>query len=75
MTHAELIFRIDNHNEEISDKEALKNGTNAAVSLRANRASYYFLGGMLSLVGGILEFFLGNTFPFVVFTSFSMLTE
>ncbi|KAK6521817.1 hypothetical protein TWF506_002021 [Arthrobotrys conoides] len=37
----------------------------------AQVASYYFLGGMLSLVGGILEFFLGNTFPFVVFTSFS----
>lgn len=37
----------------------------------AQVAGYYFLGGMLSLIGGLLEFFLGNTFPFVVFTSFS----
>ncbi|KAK6542843.1 hypothetical protein TWF694_006783 [Orbilia ellipsospora] len=37
----------------------------------ASLASYYFLGGMCSLIGGLLEFFLGNTFPFVVFTAFS----
>ncbi|KAK6362282.1 hypothetical protein TWF730_005978 [Orbilia blumenaviensis] len=37
----------------------------------AQVAGYYFLGGMLSLIGGLLEFVLGNTFPFVVFTSFS----
>ncbi|KAF3915456.1 hypothetical protein ABW21_db0200686 [Orbilia brochopaga] len=34
-------------------------------------ASYYFIGGMLSLVGGLFEFVLGNTFSFVVFTSFA----
>lgn len=27
-------------------------------------------GGMLMTLGGILEFFLGNTFSFVVFCSF-----
>ncbi|EPS35277.1 hypothetical protein H072_11525 [Dactylellina haptotyla CBS 200.50] len=37
----------------------------------AQVASYYFLGGMCNLIGGLLEFFLGNTFPFVVFTAFS----
>ncbi|KAK6349480.1 hypothetical protein TWF696_005764 [Orbilia brochopaga] len=37
----------------------------------AQVASYYFIGGMLSLVGGLFEFILGNTFSFVVFTSFA----
>jgi succinate-acetate transporter protein len=32
--------------------------------------SYFFFGGLLMLLGGFLEFILGNTFPFVVFTSF-----
>ena len=31
---------------------------------------YYFIGGFLMSLGGILEFFLGNTFSFVVFCSF-----
>ena len=31
---------------------------------------YYFIGGFLMSLGGILEFFLGNTFSFVVFVSF-----
>ncbi|EXJ77981.1 hypothetical protein A1O3_09140 [Capronia epimyces CBS 606.96] len=31
---------------------------------------YYFFGGLLMVLGGLLEFFLGNTFPFVVFGSF-----
>lgn len=31
---------------------------------------YYFFGGMLMTVGALLEFILGNTFPFVVFGSF-----
>ena len=35
-----------------------------------NRNSYYFLGGFLLVLGGILEFILGNTFPSVVFTSY-----
>jgi succinate-acetate transporter protein len=36
----------------------------------AGIGSYYFFGGLLSILGGFLEFILGNTFPFVVFTSF-----
>ncbi|KAL9112027.1 MAG: hypothetical protein Q9227_003647 [Pyrenula ochraceoflavens] len=31
---------------------------------------YYFFGGLLMILGGILEFLLGNTFPFVVFSTF-----
>ncbi|KAJ9643335.1 hypothetical protein H2204_002231 [Knufia peltigerae] len=31
---------------------------------------YYFFGGLLMTLGGLLEFILGNTFPFVVFGSF-----
>jgi len=31
---------------------------------------FLFFGGVLLLLGGILEFFLGNTFPSVVFCSF-----
>ncbi|KAF2124961.1 hypothetical protein P153DRAFT_300732 [Dothidotthia symphoricarpi CBS 119687] len=31
---------------------------------------YYFAGGVLMLMGGIGEWILGNTFPFVVFSSF-----
>jgi len=36
----------------------------------AGIGSYYFFGGLLMMIGGFLEFILGNTFPFVVFTSF-----
>lgn len=36
----------------------------------AGIGSYYFFGGLLMIVGGFLEFILGNTFPFVVFSSF-----
>lgn len=31
---------------------------------------YYFFGGLLMIIGSVLEFILGNTFPFVVFGSF-----
>lgn len=31
---------------------------------------FLYIGGMLQVVGAILEFFLGNTFPFVVFATF-----
>jgi len=41
-------------------------GGNGAASIGA----YYFFGGLLMVVGGFLEFILGNTFPFVVFVSF-----
>jgi len=37
----------------------------------AQVASFYFIGGLLSLIAGIFEFILGNTFPFVVFTSYA----
>ncbi|KAI9745419.1 MAG: hypothetical protein M1818_000953 [Claussenomyces sp. TS43310] len=36
----------------------------------ASTGAYYFFGGLLMIVGGLLEFFLGNTFPFVVFSSY-----
>lgn len=42
-------------------------------SINANpcySGAYYFFGGMLMTIGAILEFILGNTFPFVVFGSF-----
>ncbi|CAG8970994.1 hypothetical protein HYALB_00007662 [Hymenoscyphus albidus] len=32
--------------------------------------SYYFFSGLLMSLGGVLEFILGNTFPFVVFMAF-----
>ncbi|KAJ9614063.1 hypothetical protein H2200_002199 [Cladophialophora chaetospira] len=32
--------------------------------------TYYFMGGTLMVIAGILEFFLGNTFPFVVSCGF-----
>ncbi|KAL8769710.1 MAG: hypothetical protein Q9209_004326 [Squamulea sp. 1 TL-2023] len=41
-------------------------GGNGAATLGA----YYFCGGMLMTLGGLLEFFLGNTFAFVVFCSY-----
>ncbi|KAI9678340.1 MAG: hypothetical protein M1817_006286 [Caeruleum heppii] len=36
----------------------------------ASIGAYYFIGGVLMLLSGVLEFLLGNTFPFVVFCSF-----
>lgn len=36
----------------------------------ASIGAYFFFGGVLMTVGGVLEFILGNTFPFVVFGSF-----
>ncbi|KAL0930485.1 GPR1/FUN34/YaaH-class plasma membrane protein [Colletotrichum truncatum] len=36
----------------------------------AGIGSYYFFGGLLMFVGGLLEWVLGNTFPSVVFTTF-----
>lgn len=32
--------------------------------------AYFFFGGLLMILGAIGEFFIGNTFPFVVFGSF-----
>jgi len=36
----------------------------------AETGVYFFFGGLLMILGGFLEFILGNTFPFVVFSSF-----
>ncbi|KAI5366650.1 putative acetate transporter GPR1/FUN34/SatP family [Septoria linicola] len=36
----------------------------------ASTGVYFFFGGLLMVLGGLGEFILGNTFPFVVFTSF-----
>ncbi|ERF73616.1 hypothetical protein EPUS_00869 [Endocarpon pusillum Z07020] len=36
----------------------------------AENGAYYFFGGLLMFTGGLLEFVLGNTFPFVVFCSY-----
>ncbi|KAK5163687.1 hypothetical protein LTR04_002309 [Oleoguttula sp. CCFEE 6159] len=36
----------------------------------AGTGAYYFFGGLLMVLGGVGEFIIGNTFPFVVFTSF-----
>jgi len=41
-------------------------GGNGAASI----GWYLFAGGMLMVLGGVGEWILGNTFPFVVFTSF-----
>jgi succinate-acetate transporter protein len=37
----------------------------------ATIGTFYWTGGFLMAVGGVLEFFLGNTFSCVVFLSFS----
>ncbi|CZT14237.1 related to Y.lipolytica GPR1 protein and Fun34p [Ramularia collo-cygni] len=42
----------------------------AGGSRATNNANVIFFGGVLMWVGGLLEFVLGNTFPFLVFTSF-----
>lgn len=36
----------------------------------ASTGVYFFFGGLLMILGGFGEFILGNTFPFVVFSSF-----
>ncbi|RKF58394.1 Protein alcS [Erysiphe neolycopersici] len=36
----------------------------------AGMGSYYFFGGLLMILGGLLEFIVGRTFQFVVFCSF-----
>lgn len=36
----------------------------------ASTGVYFFFGGLLMILGGVGEFILGNTFPFVVFSSF-----
>lgn len=36
----------------------------------ATTGAYFFFGGLLMIIGGFLEFILGNTFPCIVFSSF-----
>ena len=31
---------------------------------------FYFFGGLLQIIGSIMEWIIGNTFPFVVFGSY-----
>jgi succinate-acetate transporter protein len=31
---------------------------------------FYFFGGMLQIIGSVMEWIIGNTFPFVVFGSY-----
>ena len=31
---------------------------------------FYFFGGMLQIIGSVMEWILGNTFPFVVFGTY-----
>lgn len=42
----------------------------AGVLGAAETGNYFFFGGLLMIIGGVLEFILGNTFPFVVFCMF-----
>ena len=41
-------------------------------SLAVNVGACFFMGGLLMFTGGLLEFFLGNTFSFAVFVSYGM---
>jgi len=45
-------------------------GWRGALGPTVQTGGYYYMGGMCMVLGGVLEFFLGNTFPFVVFVSF-----
>ncbi|KAE8452458.1 hypothetical protein EG329_000360 [Mollisiaceae sp. DMI_Dod_QoI] len=45
-------------------------GWRGASGLNATIGPTYFFGGLLLIIAGILEFFLGNTFPCVVFFGF-----
>ncbi|KAI9804332.1 MAG: hypothetical protein M1833_007139 [Piccolia ochrophora] len=45
-------------------------GGNGAASIGV----YMFMGGLLMIIGGVMEFIIGNTFPFVVFCSFGVLS-
>lgn len=46
-------------------------GTGCKVhSLTALSGILYFFGGVLQIIGSIMEWIIGNTFPFVVFGTF-----
>jgi len=38
----------------------------------ANNGAHWFCGGLLLFLGGLLEFFLANTFAFVVYCAYGM---
>lgn len=38
----------------------------------ANNGAHFFCGGLLLFLGGLLEFFLANTFGFVVYCAYGM---
>jgi hypothetical protein len=40
----------------------------------ASTGSYYWMGGLLMILGGIGEWILGNTFPFLVFCAYGTRT-
>ncbi|OAL22778.1 hypothetical protein AYO22_06686 [Fonsecaea multimorphosa] len=46
------------------------NKRRSLTTLSCTSGAYFFLGGVLMLLGGFLEWVAGNTFPFVVFASF-----
>lgn len=62
--------------EDLADSDLLKckishtQNANNTAQLTQCSGVFYFFGGMLMTVGAILEFILGNTFPFVVFGTF-----
>jgi len=45
-------------------------GTGGAGVGSAGTGTYFFFGGLLMILGGLGEWIVGNTFPFVVFSSF-----
>ncbi|KAK7043999.1 hypothetical protein VNI00_008167 [Paramarasmius palmivorus] len=48
----------------------LKMGKADATSIAALVGPFYFLGGTAMVISGVMEWILGNTFPFVVFITF-----
>lgn len=40
----------------------------------ATIGTFYFFGGLLQIMGCVMEWLIGNTFPFVVFGSFGKTT-
>ncbi|KAK7056849.1 hypothetical protein VNI00_002566 [Paramarasmius palmivorus] len=45
-------------------------GKASSASLASIVGPFYFLGGMALVISGVMEWILGNTFPFVVFITF-----
>ncbi|KAF5334845.1 hypothetical protein D9758_014280 [Tetrapyrgos nigripes] len=45
-------------------------GGSDATSMVTMVGAYYFVGGLIMVTAGVMEWVLGNTFPFVIFVSF-----